>query len=144
MMRLIAALVLLSTVVEASERHRIHYLNFTVLRLNPQGLQNQFDLGYRYKLFDSDSILFKTSHAGAGLATMISPGLAKVGAFAEVEPVAVLKLTGKWEWVQYFGTFGHMRTLPDVDGDYSDTAIETAKDNDEALPPSASAAASIF
>ncbi len=120
---------LLASVAEANEpgpipEHRLHYRNFTVLRINPLGLQNQFAISYQYRLYDSDSRLFRTGFFRAGLEPIITPGLARLGVAVEIEPIAVLRLGAKWEFLQYYGTFDHMNSYPDTDSDYSDTAIE--------------------
>lgn len=113
---------------EDTPRHRLRYVNFTVLRINPLGLQNQFQLNYRYKLYDSDSILFKTGYAGAGFHNVITPGLVKAGLFVEAEPIAVLRLNARWEYIQYYGVLGHMRSFANIDADYSDTAIDAGEE----------------
>ncbi len=104
--------------------HRLFYKNLTVVRVNPLGLQNAFELGYRYRLFDSDSILLKDSFLGVAFQPTVTPAFARVGAAAQFQPLAVLYLEAKWQWVGWFGSFDHLQSFPTPDADYSDSAIE--------------------
>ena len=100
-------------------KHRIKYSSLTVLRYNPLGLQSLLDLQYQYKLYDSDSILFRTGYFGIGIAPIVSPGLVRLGVKTEIEPIAVLRLGAKWEYIAHFSNFNLMHSYSDVDGDFS-------------------------
>ncbi|MFT5429880.1 MAG: hypothetical protein ACI9OJ_000553 [Myxococcota bacterium] len=121
----------LGTALEAEAQdaeHRVLYSNFTAFRLNPIGIRNEFEIGYQYKLYDSDSVLFKTGHVRVYLAPTLAPALTRLGVGVDIEPLAVLKLGARWEWVQYFGTFDHFQSFKDVDQPYSDSDIATNGD----------------
>ncbi|MFT7621676.1 MAG: hypothetical protein ACI9WU_000840 [Myxococcota bacterium] len=106
---------------EPLPRHRVVYSNALVLRVNPVGAQDQFRVGYRYRLYDSESILFRTGYVGVDTSAVITPALVRLGASLEVEPIAVLQLGAKWEWVQYYGTIDHLQSFADTDVNWSDT-----------------------
>jgi hypothetical protein len=95
-----------------------------VLRYNPLGLQALLDLQYQYKLYDSDSILFRTGYFGIGIAPIVSPGLVRLGVKTEIEPIAVLRLGAKWEYIVHFSNFNLMQSYGDVDGDFSEAGLE--------------------
>ncbi len=120
--------VLASPAVGAPPQHRVLYNAATVLRYNPLGLQVQGKLAYQYKLYDSDSLLFRTGYVGAFFEPIISPALARVGVGVEAEPIAVLQLGAKAEWLQFYGTFNHLQSFPGADVDWSDSAVERAAD----------------
>jgi len=108
---------------------QLFYTNLTVFRLNPLGLQNQFELDYRHRLYDpGDSILLAQNYAGFGIAPTFTPGLMRLGVTAKVQPLAILKLEAKWEYLSYFGNFNFIQSFADTTGDYSDTGIEAGGD----------------
>ncbi len=113
-----------TAMAETRPRHRLRYQNFTVFRVNPGGVQNQFELGYRVRLYDREDILFRTGYAGVSFNPTLTPALVRLGVKAEIEPLAVLLLSAKWEWIQYFGVLNHLQSFTDTDSDYSDTSIE--------------------
>ncbi|MEC8022592.1 MAG: hypothetical protein VX223_01570 [Myxococcota bacterium] len=106
-------------------KHRIKYSSLTVLRYNPLGLQSLFDLQYQYKLYDSDSILFRTGYFGIGVMPIVSPGLVRLGVKTEIEPIAVLRLGAKWEYIVHFSNFNLMQSYEDVGvADFSEAGLE--------------------
>ena len=112
-------------------KHRIKYSSLTVLRYNPLGLQSLLDLQYQYKLYDSDSILFRTGYFGIGIAPIVSPGLVRLGVKTEIEPIAVLKLGAKWEYIVHFSNFDLMQSYPNVDGDFSEAGLKAGGERGE-------------
>ncbi|MGB0591182.1 MAG: hypothetical protein ACPGU1_16015 [Myxococcota bacterium] len=107
-------------------RHRLLYRNRLVARINPSGLQNGFELAFHYRLFDSDSVLFRDSYVGVAVKPMISPAFTRLGISAQAQPLAVLYLEASWNWMMWYGVLGHPRTYPDASGDYSDTGVADA------------------
>ena len=134
----VALMMMMTTLSVASAterpRHRLRYQNFTVVRLNPLGFQNQFELAYRYRLYNRDDLLFRTGYAGVSLNPTVTPALIRLGVKAEVEPIAVLKLGVRWEWIQYYGVLDHLQSFANTDADYSDTAIQAGGDADTNRP----------
>jgi hypothetical protein len=109
--------------------HRLLYRNRLLSRINPSGLQNGFELAYHYRLFDSDSVLFRDSYVGVALKPMISPAFTRIGISAQAQPLAVLYLEASWNWMAWYGVLGHPRTYPDANGDFSDTGVANAADS---------------
>ncbi|MCC6625729.1 MAG: hypothetical protein IT385_31125 [Deltaproteobacteria bacterium] len=100
------------------------YQNLTVVRLNPLGLQNQFDLDFRQRLYDpGDSLIMSGNYVGLSLAPILTPGLVRLGVAAKVQPLAIFKLELKWEYINFFGNFDLLQSWDDPDQDFSDTAI---------------------
>lgn len=114
-------------------QHRVFYRSVTGLGSNPEGLGNKLDVGYRYRLFDSDSILTRDSFAGLGLSSMITPTFAQVGVSAQVQPLAVLFLEARWKHTSWFGNLGHVQTYSDAEADFSDDAVAAQGDTDESF-----------
>jgi len=107
---------------------QLYYQNTTVARYNPVGLINRFQMQYRHRLFHSGSIFTRDNHIGAGVYSQFSPAFARGGPHIEIRPMSMLVLSASYEFVSYFGTFGHLNSFADPNSDYSDTALENADD----------------
>lgn len=107
----------------------ITYLSFTVLRLNPLGLQSQFDLDWKTQLYDpGDSLIKSNNFFSIGVSPIISPALARLGVSAKLQPLAILKLEVRWDYLAWFGNFDLIQSYPDANVDFSDTAIANGGD----------------
>ena len=106
------------------------YQNLTVVRLNPLGLQNQFDIDFRLRLYDpGDSVVMAGNYVGLSLSPILTPGLMRLGVAAKFQPLAILKLEARWDYVNFFGNFDLLQSYADPDADFSDSAL---KDGGEA------------
>lgn len=105
-------------------RHRVLFNNLTAIQWNPLGIQTQAKLGYRYRLFDSDSILFKNAFFGVGALALINPAFARLGADVEFEPIAVLKLRVAYEQRLYFGTARMLQSFQSPYDEYDEDTIK--------------------
>lgn len=100
------------------------YLSFTVLRLNPLGLQSQFDLDWKTQLYDpGDSLIKSNNFFSIGVSPILSPALARLGVSAKLQPLAILKLEVRWDYLAWFGNFDLIQSYPDANADFSDSAI---------------------
>lgn len=77
-------------------------------RVVPVGLTMGNDLGYRWSLFDSDSLLLEGTWFEPGLTTEITPSNGWVGAYVESVPLSLLKLRASFQSIHYFGTYGYL------------------------------------
>jgi hypothetical protein len=100
---------------------RLVYSNMVAARLNPLGLQEQLSVGYRYRLFASDSPLLASSHVAALFEPRLTPTDGTLGAALEIEPLALLRLRLVYRYVNYFGSFGSMQQFSDAASDYGDS-----------------------
>ncbi|MEL6177616.1 MAG: hypothetical protein AAFS10_01625 [Myxococcota bacterium] len=112
----------------AFEQHVWFYQNASFLRLNPIGLVNRSQLGYKYALFNSDNIVLKDTYAGLSFVPTISPTFTRLGGRAELKPLALLRFSAQYEWVGHFGTFGTISSAPTPNADFTDDARNTAQD----------------
>lgn len=108
----------------AIPRHRLWYSNATFARLNPLGLIEAVDLGWRYRLIESDSVLFEDTYTLVGVTARASPAFARGGVRAEIAPIAVWKAWGTFERVGYFGSFDQITGFADADSVYDDDTLE--------------------
>jgi hypothetical protein len=94
--------------------HRLYTESIAGLRYNPVGLQLRSSLYSRHRLLDrpEDDVLFGDTWAGIGPTFAISPAFARGGLEARVVPIAVLRLTARWEGIRYFGSFDQMLSWP--------------------------------
>lgn len=108
----------------AAVTSELTYLSFNVIRLNPLGLQSQFDLDYKVRLYDpGDSLIKSNNFASIGISPMISPALTRLGVSAKLQPLAILKLEVRWDYLSWFGNFDLLQSWPDANVDFSDSAI---------------------
>ena len=107
----------------ATPTHRLWYANASFARVNPLGLIEVLDLGWRYRLMDRDGVLFGDTYTLLGLTGRASPAFARGGVRAEVSPIAVWKAWGSLERVGYFGTFDQVTGFPSADAVYDDDTL---------------------
>lgn len=103
--------------------HRLTYSYAMFARVNPLGLIGVLNLGYRGRLMKSDSSLFRDSYGFLGLSARGSPAFGRVGAHAEIQPIALFKAWTTYEFVGYFGTFDQVTEFSDANVKYSDQTL---------------------
>ncbi len=84
-------------------RHRLTYQNVFVLRANPLGLEDRLTITYQRRLWKRHGALFEDAHIGAGPAINFAPSIARVGAFFQAVPLAILHLRAAYYFIGYFG-----------------------------------------
>ena len=90
------------------------YQNLTVVRLNPQGAQNAFELSLRHGLYDpGDSQVLANNYVGLIVAPILTPGHARLGVALDLRPLNILKLEAR---VEYLRAIGHPYTAWREDG----------------------------
>lgn len=114
-------------------KHRLYYSNAVFARVNPLGLINQLSLGYRLRLMDSDSVLFRDSYLNVGLSVRGSPAFGRIGARLDIAPIAVFRAWVTYEMVGYFGSFDQILGFATADTRYSDQTIADLGDNASAV-----------
>lgn len=100
-------------------RHRLVHQGLVGARLNPLGATARWDVGYRYKLYDSDSILLNDAWAGASVVPMLTPSFGRIGVAAFAEPLTVLRLEVAYDRIRYFAVMDELQSFPDANADYS-------------------------
>jgi len=109
----------------------LDYDNLLAIRVNPLGLQNYFNLFMKARLFRSDNPVLQGAHFSVGPTVVASPAFAKVGAFMQFAPVAMLELRGTYRYQYFFGTFDQI--IPE-DSPYADWSDSARRDKgDEAM-----------
>ena len=113
--------------------HRVSYDNLTVLRYNPQGLQDDFKVQYRYRLYGEEpSLLFRDCEILAGSTVYLTPAFVRTGARVGFRPLAILYLEARMDWMASFGLLGHVVGFPSPLSDASDAAVKE-RSEDEAI-----------
>jgi len=134
--RLVPALAIVASAVSAgapamateplppTPKEQLFYQNLTVVRLNPLGLQNQFELDWKHRLYDpGDSLIMAQNYWSIGVAPILTPGLMRLGVNAKFQPLAILKLEVKWEYLNYFGNFDLLQSYQSANAAFSDSDI---------------------
>lgn len=114
---------------EPFDKNRIVYSNLLSARFNPWGFSDTFQLDYRFRLYEDPGALWRDAHLGVYFQPQLVPVLYKVGGGITVQPLTVISLFGGYHFVHYFGNFGYLQSFPNVESDFSDSALD---DNDEA------------
>jgi len=111
-------------------KEQLFYQNLTVVRINPIGLQNQFELDWRHRLYDpGDSLIMSQNYWALFASPVLTPGLMRLGLGVKFQPLAILKLEVKWEYLNYFGNFDLLQSYPSVtDANFSDSDIADGGD----------------
>lgn len=111
---------------------RLWYSNATFLRYNPLGLINVTRAGWRHRLSTKDGILFQDTYSFVGGGAIVTPAWARVGLYAEVQPLAILRVFTEVSGVGYYGTFDQILTWDDQGAMYSDDTIAARGEAGEA------------
>jgi hypothetical protein len=111
-------------------RHRIVYTNLTAGRINPLGLVNEFNIGYRLRLLEPSHVLFGDTHLSLMASSYISPSDVELGALLLVKPLAILWLSAKVAYYGLFGTFGNLQSFPSPRSEHSDTDMDRRDEAD--------------
>lgn len=106
-------------------KHRLYYTNATVARYNPIGLANTFQLGWRRRLFEKDSLLTRDTYTFVAGSAVLSPAFARVGPYAEGQLLSVFRVFGSFARIQYFGSFGQLISFDDPTARYSDQTLDS-------------------
>ncbi|MBW2262859.1 MAG: hypothetical protein JRG91_12860 [Deltaproteobacteria bacterium] len=112
------------TPAETVKKTTLGYSVLLVGRINPLGTKNDFQLHARQSLSSSDHILLKDTFIGANLISSFKPTAVFLGFGAELQPLAILKLTASVQWVRYFTPFDNLVSFPTASAEYGDSAIE--------------------
>ncbi|MEL6340844.1 MAG: hypothetical protein AAFP04_04850 [Myxococcota bacterium] len=104
-------------------QHRLVYSNLVALRFNPIGLENQLDLSYRYRLYDSAAPILRESYLGVAFTPSVSPAIVRLGATLEFRPLSILYFSAGYYGASYFGLFNFTQDYRSPRADHSDTAL---------------------
>ncbi len=118
-----------SSVAEsAPAAHRLYTESIVGLRANPIGLQGRSTLYSRHRLLDrpADNLLFGDTWVGIGPTFAVSPAFVRGGLEARLVPIAVLRLTARWEGIGYFGTFDQLVSWTGTEVPLDDTVADSS------------------
>jgi hypothetical protein len=110
-------------------QHRIYYDNILLLRYNPLGVEDWFNIGYRYRLYRHDSAALRDNHVGLAFTPTLSPGVLRFGGTLEFKPLSVLTLSMGYYFVTWLGTFEFLQSYPSASAEHSDSDQDRGKDD---------------
>ncbi len=90
---------------ELLRRNYWSYRSTTALRLNPLGLISDLRFSYRSRLYQNLDTIFREAFVAFTPVLTMSPAFARIGALAEVQPLALLNLSAGAEFMGMLGTF---------------------------------------
>ncbi len=107
-------------------KNRLTHSSATFARVNPLGLIEQAQLGWRHRMLDkpASNVLFGDTYTLLGATARLSPAFARGGLHAEISPVAVFKAWVDLEGVAYFGTFDQITSFDDPSPAYDDDSLD--------------------
>jgi hypothetical protein len=106
----------------------ISYTNLTAGRVNPLGLIEVFELGYRLRLYDSTNPLFENNFVSFALRPALTPAWGRLSGVLRIQPLSILQLWAEYGAGGHFGTFGLMQSFPTATADVSDTALDAREE----------------
>jgi hypothetical protein len=129
MKRRFSLLVLLSLAVSAASAEtavRGLYLDQSAqAAINPLGLQLGSKLFYRVPLIKREGILWESTKVDVGLKNNLSPAFDLIGAFVDIEPIALFDLALSAQFAGYFSALGFgFRDLPGYDASFDTSALD--------------------
>lgn len=86
------------------------YRSTTALRLNPLGLITDLRFSYRSRLYQNLDTIFREAFVAFTPTVMATPAWGRVGALAEIQPLALLNLSAGAEFVGFLGSFDTMQS----------------------------------
>lgn len=104
--------------------NQLYYQSTSIARLNPLGLIENLRGVYRRRLFTTPNIFLRDNYVGVGGNVQLSPAFARVGAYAEVQPVPYVQVWGLYEVVGFIGTFDYLTSYDDPSAEFSDSDID--------------------
>jgi len=114
--------------------HRITYESLTGIRANPIGVEEQFNLSYKLRLYSADSLALRENYFAVGISPTLSPAVSRFGGHVEIRPLTILSLSAGVYQVGYLGSFGTLASFPSAKSNYSDTALAAIKDKGDNHP----------
>jgi len=100
---------------------------------NPVGAQLVTKLYYRLPLPEGEGILWESAKIDVGLANSLSPAYDFVGAFVDIEPIAIFDLELKAQRAVYFDALGYgFQDLGGYGSDFSASALSDLPDGNSA------------
>lgn len=100
------------------------YQSLTIARVNPLGLFELAEIGYRARLYDSNNPLFENNFVQLGARVILTPGLARAAAMLRVQPLSVFQFWAEYEVGGFFGNFSMLQSFESADAEASDTVLE--------------------
>ncbi len=83
-------------------QHRLVYRDLSSVRINPIGLSTDARISYRYRLYRDESVMLRDNFVSIGLAPALTGAAARIGLYAELQPLSMLQLWANYEVVQFF------------------------------------------
>jgi len=137
----LCTVILLADTARAEEpeipANRLYLESLFAGRVNPKGLQERVAVSYRRRLFNGESILVKDTYLSVGPVVTLTPGFVSGGAQVQFMPLAVLRLTARYEAIGFFGAFGQLLA-------FEDEAVNFGPEVRDALGAGTSAGGSIW
>ncbi|MEZ4381112.1 MAG: hypothetical protein R3A79_07175 [Nannocystaceae bacterium] len=115
---------------EFPPKHSFYYTNLTAVRLNPLGLENRFQVDYRWRIYDNtESVLKKGSFIGFGVEPLLNPAITRVSAVLTLQPLAVLQLRAAYGVMSFFGTFDYLQSYNTPTAEHYTAEYESTTDD---------------
>ncbi len=115
-------------------KERVGYDATLGIRLNPLGLEAQYNLSYRRRLYASTSPAFRDNYVGVVLAPTYTPAVVRTGGVLEVRPATVLALSAGLFRIGYLSSFGSLQSYPDATAAFSDDEQKAGRDAGKNYP----------
>lgn len=95
---------------EVLRRNYWSYRSTTALRVNPLGLFADLRFSYRSRLYQNLDTIFREAFVAFTPTVVLTPAWGRIGALAEIQPIALLNLSAGAEFIGMFGTFDTLQS----------------------------------
>lgn len=109
-------------------RHKLYYVSTTGARINPLGIEQRLDLGYRYRLYSRPGLLWRDCFASIAFTPRVNPAQSRIGATLTLKPIALLSLGVNYHFIGYYGTFNYLQSFQSPWDEHSGTALSEGGD----------------
>lgn len=104
-------------------QHRVFYRNVLSGRYNQLQLGDEVKVGYRYRLYRSDSPAVWDNFIGAGVTVVGTPGGTVESVHLEFAPATFLQLSVSADFWQWFGNFNYIQSWQYADQNWGPTEV---------------------
>ncbi|MFK7991630.1 MAG: hypothetical protein AB8I08_36775 [Sandaracinaceae bacterium] len=112
-----------SAQVQPQPEVSLSYENVFAARVNPLGLVDIARFSLRIRLYESDSPILTQNYIGFGIVPAVSAAWGRVGALVEVQPLSILRLYARYDFMGYFSTFNLFSSFESANSEFSDTVV---------------------
>jgi hypothetical protein len=100
--------------------HAVEYSYLIGARINPLGLVDDFEIGYRLRLIDRPGALYEHSALRIKARFFVTPTSISASPRIEIQPLSIFRLAAEYSVSGYFGVLNSILSFPSPTADHRD------------------------